>query len=80
MSRFFRDRGSTIILYYNTILYYRCHENKRYLFKICCIAMYLVAREFVAGGSCWRLVTAEEIGGGFFNAFSFEGNVLLGRH
>ena len=32
------------------------------------------------GGSCWGLVTAEEIGGGFLNTFSFLGNVFLGRH
>ena len=32
------------------------------------------------GGSCWGLVTAEEIGGGYLNAFSVFGNVFLGRH
>ena len=41
---------------------------------------WLVRTTLLPGGSCWGLVTAEEIGGGYLNAFFLWGNVFLGRH
>ena len=49
-----------------------------YLFQIVVLPCIWLPVNLLSGGSCWRLVAAEEIGGGFFNAFSFFRECVIG--